>query len=162
MTSLLLMLFVLILPSGVWADDDWWPKIQRAAEACFSGRKFSVELNTGASMRTLGERARTGPFAEVRISVPLWDKEKRQQEKQAEGAFLERAAAILGEMREADALITVKSQEAKVLRESLIQAGQDGITRFFAIQGEIAILKTTAEAAEMKLEGFMKACGVQP
>ena len=77
---LILFSFILLLPSAswrrAWAEDDWWAKIQRAGEACFSGRKFKVEIIAGAAVRTLGDRAKTGPFSEIRLTVPLFDKEK--------------------------------------------------------------------------------------
>ena len=161
MKTVWLISLLLLLPASAGADEDWWQMIQRAGSACFSGRKFKIEIIAGASVRTLGDRAKTGPFTEIRLTVPLWDKERRQQEKQELASFLEHAADVLQQLRQAEDLLRVKSQQAKVLRESLLQDGQNGISSFFDIQSEIAILKTTAEAAEMKLNGFLKACEVQ-
>ena len=158
-TSWLIFTIATLLPAEA-AADNWWQMIQRAGEACFSGRKFKVEIVAGAAVRTLGDRAKTGPFTELRLTVPLWDQKARQQSKREEGEFLEHAADILRQLNEAKALMHVKSQHAKVLQESLLQDGQNGISSFFEIQAQIAILKTTKETAERKLEGFVTACEV--
>ena len=160
MKTVLLISLLLLMPSEAGAADDWWQRIQSASTECFSGRKFKIELSTGAGLRSLGDRVKSGPFAEVRLTVPLWDKKMRQQEKQELGSFLEHASQILGELQQAEALIRVKRQHAQVLQESLLQDGQNGISSFFEIQAQIAILKTTKEAAERKLEGFVMACEV--
>ncbi len=156
---LFLSITTLLLPASV-AADDWWQMIKRAGSACFSGRKFKVEIIAGASVRTLGDRARTGPFSEIRLTIPLWSKEKRQQEKRELASFLEHAADVLQQLRQAEDLLRVKSQQAKTLQTTMLQSGVEGINSWYSIRSEIAVLETTAKAAEMKLNGFLKACEV--
>jgi len=159
--SAMMACYFLLLPADIAAEDDWWQMIQRAGSACFSGRNWKVEIVAGIGSKTLGEVARSGPFSEIRISVPLFNSKERQEEKQKLASFLEHSSEILGQLEQAKALVRVKTEEAAVLRGTMLQSGQAGISGWFAIKSELAILETTAKAAEMKLNGFLKACEVE-
>ena len=152
----------LLLPARLLADDvpkDWWGELRKAAASCFDSRNIKVEVITGAGSRTLGEVARSGPFGEIRLTIPLFSLRQRQEQKQKQGQFLEHAAEILRELREAEALIQVNKDQAEVLKEAMIQEGLAGIKAYFQIQKEVAALETAAAAAKMKLTGHILACG---
>ncbi len=154
----------LLLPPRLLASDDvperdWWGQLKKAASSCFGGRDIKVEFAGGVGSRTLGEVAKSGPFSEFRLSVPLYSRRERQKQKREMGEFLEHAASILRELREAQALIAVKEEKATVLREVMLQEGLGGIESFFQIREEVVVLEEVAAAAKMKLTGHILACG---
>ena len=161
--SVLCLCAALLLPPRLLADDDvpkdWWGELREAAAACFGGRDIKVEFAGGVGSRTLGEVAKSGPFSEFRLSVPLFSRRERQKQKREMGQFLEHAAEILKQLREAQERIAVKREKAEVLQSVMIEEGLEGIESFFDIKEEVAALETTAKAAKMKLTGYILACG---
>ncbi len=139
-------------------ERDWWAELHAAAHSCFDGADFRVELSGGMAARTLGDQAQTGPFGEVKLTVPLYSRGDRQKRKQNRGVFLEHAAGIIGELRAAQAKIRVKREKATVLKSVMLQGGLSGIEAHFRTKEEIASLDAVIGAAEMKLEGFIKSC----
>lgn len=137
----------------------WWNELRKAAEACHNGRDIKVEVSGGLSARTLGNEARSGPFAEARITVPLYSTREREKGMQDKGKFLEHGAEILREFHEAQAKLRIKGEQAMVLKQAMLQEGLAGIEAFFKIQQEIASLQAITMTAEMKLVGFIESCG---
>jgi len=138
---------------------DWWSELRAAAVKCHGGWfDFRVDVSGGVASRTLGDVAESGPFAEARLTVPLYSRRERQKRKQEKGVFLEHVAGIIGELRAAWGKVTVKREQAAVLREAMLQEGLAGINAFFAIKEEIVSLDAAIEAAELKLSGFIEAC----
>lgn len=155
----ILLIILLLIPTQSFADDYWWQQLKSAAASCFNGRNIKVEVIAGASAKTLGDRAKTGPFSEIRMTVPLFDQKKNQQEKRAQAEFLEHGAEIIKELGEAKARIAVKTEKSQVLKQAMIQEGLAGIEAFFQIKEEIAVLHTTVQTAELKLTGYIETCG---
>jgi len=144
--------------SGNNGKRDWWEEINRAADSCHGGWDVNIDVSTGYSMRTLGNEARSGPFAEARITVPLFSKRDRQRQAMEKGKFLEHGAGLIQELWEAEARIAVKLEQAEVLRQVMIQEGLEGIQAYFRMREEIAGLEAKVVAAELKLRGFVDAC----
>ena len=157
----LVLCFALTLPSRSFADDvprDWWGELRKAAASCFGGRNTTVEFEGGVGSRTLGEVARSGLFSEFKLTVPLYSRRERQKQKREMGEFLEHAASILRELREAQARIEVKKEKAQVLQSVMIEEGLDGIESYFQLREEVVVLEEVAAAAKMKLTGFIESC----
>jgi len=159
--SVLCLCAALLSPPRLLADDvprDWWVELKKAASSCFGGRDIKVEFAGGVGSRTLGEVAKSGPFSEFRLSVPLFSRRERQEQKRKMGQFLEHAASILRELREAQARIAVKKEKAQVLQSVMIEEGLDGIESYFQLREEVVVLEEVAAAAKMKLTGFIESC----
>ncbi len=144
--------------TDVTVERDYWAELHAAAHSCFDGADFRVDLSGGMAARTLGDQAQTGPFGEVKLTVPLYSRGDRQKRKQNRGVFLEHAAGIIGELRAAQAKIRVKREKATVLKSVMLQGGLSGIEAHFRTKEEIVSLDAVIGAAEMKLEGFIKSC----
>ena len=168
MRLLFLVICVIFLATFVHADQErrdepnpakWWNELRRAAETCHNGRDIKVEIISGFSARTLGDEAKSGPFAEARITVPLLSTRERAKNMQDKGKFLEHGAEILRELHEAQAKLRIKGEQAIVLKQAMLQEGLAGLEAYFKIQQDIASLQAIVMTAEMKLVGFIESCG---
>ena len=81
--------------------------------------------------------------------------ERRKREK---GRFLEHGAEIMRELREAQGKVSVKREQAAVLKQAMLQEGLAGIEAYFKIREEISSLEANIGAAELKLTGFIESC----
>jgi len=140
-------------------QEDYWQALRTAAEDCYSGTDLKVTLGGGIEQRTFDSGSKTAPYAQLKLEVPLYAASERRSQKQEMGRFLEHGADIIRDLRKAEGRLEVKREEARVLRQAMIQGGLQGIRDFFAIKAEIAETRAEIDAYRKKLRGWIETCG---
>jgi hypothetical protein len=141
------------------SGEAYWEELRAACRECFGGLDATIEIGGGVERREFESGPRTGPFAEARLSVPLFSRSKKQLAREAERRYLEHGAGLIGELEEARALVAVLVEQGEVLNQSLLQEGLEGLHAYFLIRVQAEKARVTARAAERKLDGWIGSCG---
>ena len=139
--------------------EEYWNRLRAACRTCFGGLDVKVELGGGIERREFESGPRTGPFTELRLSIPLYSRSERQKQRQAKGHFLEHGAGLIQDMEEARTLAIILAEKVKVLRQAMLEGGLEAIKEFFKIKEELAKARIAAKGAERKLRGWIESCG---
>lgn len=144
-------------------DEMSWPQIRAAVDHCFSGWNLTFDVSGGVEQREYqgdGDwESRTAPFAEAKLTIPLYGAKKRREEQREHTRQLESLADMLAEVESGRAQLEVKREMATVLQKALIEDGAVGIERYYKIREEITVLEARIRAQERKLRAWVKLCG---
>jgi len=143
------------------SDNDYWTQLNDAANRCFLGIDTKVLVGAGIEHRVFESRSRTAPYAEIKLEVPLYSAKDRRIQRRSKAKFLEHGADLLKDLTKAQARYDVLLEEAKILKDVMIQSGLSGIKEFFEIKQQVASTKAEIEVCRKKLEAWVASCGVK-
>jgi hypothetical protein len=129
----------------------YWPRVKAAAERIYSGANVDVTLNTGVRRVDAEEE----PYAEVELKVPFFSASERRKRSESKMAFLRRAAKILRQLDAARRKLRVLAEKEQVMRQTMIQAGKDGIDAYFKIRERQSKLRARVEMCERRIEAMI-------
>ena len=129
----------------------YWPRVKAAAERIYSGPNVDVTLNTGVRRVDAEEE----PYAEVELKVPFFSASERRKRSESKMAFLRRAAKILRQLDAARRKLRVLAEKEQVMRQTMIQAGKDGIDAYFKIRERQSKLRARVEMCERRIEAMI-------
>ena len=138
---------------------DYWVRLNQAADQCFTGRDVKVTVGGGVEQRSFDSGSRTAPYAELRISVPLYASGERRKQARERATFLEHGADLVRELDKAEGRLRIKMEEARVLKAAMMQEGLKAIRSYFEIRQQIADTRADIRACRKKLEGWFSSCG---
>lgn len=129
----------------------FWPRVKAAAERIYSGSNVDVTLNSG--VRRVDSEAE--PYAEVELKVPFFSASERRKRSESKMAFLRRAAKVLRQLDAARRKLRVLAEKERVMRQTMIQAGKDGIDAYFKIRERQSKLRARAAECERRIEAMI-------
>lgn len=138
---------------------DYWSRLNQAADECFTGRDVRVTVGGGVEQRTFDNGSKTAPFAELKFSVPLYSSRDRRSQARERATFLEHGADLVRDMDKAEARLRIKLEEARVLKAAMMQEGLQAIRSYFDIRQQIEETRADIRACRKKLEGWFSSCG---
>ena len=138
---------------------DYWTRLNQAADECFTGKDVKVTVGGGVEQRTFDNGSKTAPYAELKFSVPLYSSRDRRTQAQERATFLEHGADLVREIDKAESRLKIKTEEAGVLKAAMMQEGLQAIKSYFEIRQQIADTKADIRACRKKLEGWFSSCG---
>jgi hypothetical protein len=130
---------------------EYWPRVRAAAERIYSGANVDVTLNSGVRRVDAEEE----PYAEVELKVPFFSASERRKRSESKMAFLRRAAKVLRQLDAARRKLRVLAEKERVMRQSMIQAGKDGIDAYFKIRERQSKLRARAAACRRRIEAMI-------
>lgn len=129
----------------------FWPRVKAAAERIYSGSNVDVTLNSGVRRVDSEEE----PYAEVELKVPFFSASERRKRSESKMAFLRRAAKVLRQLDAAKRKLRVLAEKERVMRQTMIQAGKDGIDAYFKIRERQSKLRARAAACRRRIEAMI-------
>ncbi len=126
----------------------YWPRIEAAAEGMYGGVDISITPTLGMEDQK--------PYAEVELKVPYLSASKRRSKKKDKIKFLNKASDLLKKLALAKRKKKILVEKAKVMKQTLMQAGQSGINEYFKIKTKLAEKKTEIVQYRRKLKNMIK------
>lgn len=138
-------------PGRSSAFREYWFRVRAAAERIYSGANVEVSLNSGVRRVDSEEE----PYAEVQLKVPFFSASERRKRSESKMDFLDRAAKVLRKLDKARRQLRVLSEKERVMRQTMIQAGKDGIDAYFKIREKQSKLRARASSCERRIEAMI-------
>ena len=107
--------------------EKYWRDLQAVAERRYGGRfweSFEVTLGGGFERREFEHSAKSAPFGEFKVVLPLFSPTKKQEMVEAKRAFLQEASGYLQEIEGGRRLAEILRENLRVKKEIL--QGADG------------------------------------
>ncbi|MBF0227878.1 MAG: hypothetical protein HQK76_20720 [Desulfobacterales bacterium] len=148
---------------------EYWIELKKAADRFYGGYWSSVEVNLsgGYERREFEAEAKTAPFGEFKVSIPLYSKEFIMKRENAKQEYLRSGADLVSQIEEKESLLVVYNEQIKAYKDLLKNSSNldddtskstQILDKYMDLNKQMITIKAQYNSAVNKLEAMLK-CG---
>ena len=135
--------------------DVYWQRLKQTADNRYGGVDVEVSVSGGLETRTNVWGSDHGPYADIKVKVPIYSKEEKIVQAEQKQAFLRKGAEYLRILETRAEKLALLKQKAKIYKAFINENGVKGAESYFQVLEDIITLENEIKEAKRCLNSMI-------